>query len=497
MMRALNSRSKTYEFKTLSTALNLEATAIAWNPDLIILDLYLPEYNGIEILRDLVGRHGSVVFPIVIATGTGSETLAVEAMKLGALDYVVKDGLTALRLEEVVTRAIQKSFLQKKILEQTKLLKLHQKRLTLAMESANMGAWEWDTVTNLIYWDSQTAKVMGITETQVARPINEFLANVQEKYRSEIFKLSALPEVYREYDYVFPVEQNGQTVRWVKNFGKADDSNLQDGKAVLFYGTCLDVTDQHLYKELQAAHLLSSRTDVLGLHVERELREQFVSTLSHDLRNPLAAAKMGTELILRSEGGKAIGKQLGRILLNLNRVDHMIQDLLDANRIGAGQAVPLNVSACDLEEAISECLEGLRLDFGERFSFNQAQKIEGYWDKFGIQRVFENLLTNAVKYGLPDSLITVSVIKSDLGVKILFHNLSQGLSITDQEKIFKPFHRTSTADNSNVRGWGLGLTIVRGITESHGGHVSVESVLGESVTFVVELPLDCRNMLKK
>jgi signal transduction histidine kinase len=356
------------------------------------------------------------------------------------------------------------------------------------MESANMGSWEWDTQADLIYWDNQTAQIMGIEETLVPRPFAEFIANVNPEFVVESFKNLSAIETYQEYNYVFPVTHKDKSVHWVKNYGKADDAFLKDGKSIRFNGTSLDVTDQHLYKELQASNLSSSRTDVISLNLEKVLREQFVSTLSHDLRNPLAAAKMSTDMLIRKSPGLPIMKFLNRISVCLTRVDHMIEDLLDANRIGAGQTLPLNKSFCDLNEVITDCLFGLRLDNGDRFVFAPGAPVVGHWDKFGLLRVFENLLTNAVKYGIEGTSITIVLTESPEEVSISFNNKSLGLTEAEQEKIFKPFHRTSSADNSNVRGWGLGLTIVKGIVEAHGGSVSISSILNEDVTFTVRLP---------
>lgn len=489
MVRFLrSSKIQEFEFHCLESAEQLDQVAQEWTPDIIILDLYLPGLGGMDLLRIQNEKLGKAQYPIIIATGTGNEATAVEAMKLGALDYIVKEGLNSFKLEAVVMRALERSLLEQKIQKQNDLISISQKRLQLAMESANMGAWEWDTQTNLIYWDNQTAQIMGIPETLVPRPFAEFIANVNPQFVVESFKRHSSVETYKEYNYVFPVVHKDGSIHWVKNYGKADESFYENGESIRFNGTSLDVTDQHLYKELQASILSVSRTDVLSLILEKELREQFVSTLSHDLRNPLAAAKMSADMLIRSSQGLPIIKSLNRIVVSLNRVDHMIQDLLDANRIGAGQSLPLSKTECDLNEIINDCLFSLRLDFGERFIFKFNDPVIGYWDKFGILRVFENLLTNAVKYGIADTEITITVQETITDIDVSFNNKSVGLTEAEQEKVFKPFHRTNSADNSNVRGWGLGLTIVKGITEAHGGTVSVSSIINEDVTFTVRLP---------
>lgn len=162
-------------------------------------------------------------------------------------------------------------------------------------------------------------------------------------------------------------------------------------------GVCLIATDlkeQRRYEE--------TRAEVQRLSLEQELRERFVSTLSHDLRNPLAAAKTSAEIIVRypcqMEKHSALGS---RIVRNVERADKMIQDLLDTNRIRAGERLPLLVSKCDLLETTNATLQELSMAAGDRFVLNAEESVVGYWSCEQLRRVIANLVTNALRYGTP------------------------------------------------------------------------------------------------
>jgi signal transduction histidine kinase len=234
---------------------------------------------------------------------------------------------------------------------------------------------------------------------------------------------------------------------------------------------------------------------------ERDLREQFVSALSHDLRSPLTAAKVSAELIARAANSGGWTKKLSeRILDTLKRMDHMIQDLLDANSIRAGKALPLNISECDLKELITSVLDELKIVHRSRFFLSEIstdgdrEDIKGYWDYRGITRVLENLCSNAIKYGSPKTPVKVSYGAKGDYVFISVHNEGKPIPLEEQKTLFSPFYQGKSIHSSEprARGWGLGLTLVRGIVEGHDGEVRFESG-DQGTTFTVQLPKDARS----
>jgi signal transduction histidine kinase len=233
---------------------------------------------------------------------------------------------------------------------------------------------------------------------------------------------------------------------------------------------------------------------VENLEHERELRERFVLALTHDLRTPITALKMSAQLLSRKADDPNFVRTISkRIISSVDRADQMIRDLLDANRIKAGEKLPLQIKQTNMFEVIEETLAGLNVIHEDRFNLSSENKlIVGYWDKDSVQRVIENLASNAIKYGTDTKKVSVKLLKRDDTVEISIHNEGNPISLSEQQDIFNPFRRTSSAISGGQVGWGVGLTLVKGLVESHGGSVTVSSSSSQGTTFQVKLPEDSR-----
>lgn len=226
------------------------------------------------------------------------------------------------------------------------------------------------------------------------------------------------------------------------------------------------------------------------LEMERKIREQFVQTLTHDLRTPLTAVKVSADLMLlkmkRSNDYSMCVDLATRISDAANRTDKMIRDLLDANQIRAGEAIRLSYSAVQLEEVMNACAKIFVNDF-HRIKVEVKEEIIGVWDVEGIRRILENLIGNAIKYGDDETVIGVRAKALDGDVIISVENQGTPIPESKISTLFDPFKRE---DNVGIqRGWGLGLTVVKGLTEAHNGTISVTST-DEKTVFSIKIPRD-------
>jgi PAS domain S-box-containing protein len=225
------------------------------------------------------------------------------------------------------------------------------------------------------------------------------------------------------------------------------------------------------------------------LNTERKLREEFVSSLSHDLRTPLTAAKLGLQILAhKSADSSDVRHRTTGVVKHLERINHMIEDLLDANRIHAGENLPMMRSQVDLVLLARSTLDDLAEVHGPRFVLEGVAGAVGNWSRHHIRRVLENLANNAVKYGCPTGAITVSVTTLlDSRVLLSVHNFGNPIPAEEQHLLFEQFQRTTSARRSGLSGWGLGLALARGIVEAHGGEVRVESTPESGTKFSVLL----------
>lgn len=230
---------------------------------------------------------------------------------------------------------------------------------------------------------------------------------------------------------------------------------------------------------------------VAKLKEERMLRERFVSALTHDLRTPLTSAKLNAQILgQRPNDPAAVIAQSKKISKGIDRADRMIQDLLDANRIKAGEELPMQLVEFDLTDVARSTLDELSSVYGKRFVLKTKTPVVGSWSKQDLRRVIENLANNAVKYGDPDREITISIAKElNEKVALTVQNFGNPIPKDEQLTLFKQFRRSTGAQKSGKKGWGIGLTLVRGIVKAHGGEITVESNKNEGTTFRVILPL--------
>ncbi|HYG76802.1 MAG TPA: HAMP domain-containing sensor histidine kinase [Planctomycetota bacterium] len=233
-----------------------------------------------------------------------------------------------------------------------------------------------------------------------------------------------------------------------------------------------------------------------ALQKERELREQFVAALTHDLRQPLSSARVSAQLLQRDPDGPSRTTLIARTLESLNRIERMVGDLLDATQIRAGHKLSLVISECDLAKICQSVTGEVATSAGDRFVCKFPEgTIRGFWDEANVSRALSNLLSNAVKYGDPAEKVEITFFKKNDYVHVAVSNRGSPLSAAEQRMIFMPYYRANSARHTGKKGWGLGLTLVKGIAEAHGGDVSVSSD-GGVTTFTLILPIDARQFVE-
>lgn len=221
------------------------------------------------------------------------------------------------------------------------------------------------------------------------------------------------------------------------------------------------------------------------------LRERFVAALTHDLRNPLATAVAAADLIKHSADPDQMKSLADRIINNLDRMDGMIQNLLDAMVFHTGERLLLRIESFDMLELAREVAEQFNSVHGALFEV-RGSPVTGYWDREALRRCIENLAGNAVKHGAKGRPVRVSVVSLHERVVVSVHNEGPPILPERMESVFQVFQRAVSAREEGSRGWGIGLPYVRGVAESHGGSVTVDSTAQRGTTFTIDMPVDSR-----
>jgi K+-sensing histidine kinase KdpD len=180
-----------------------------------------------------------------------------------------------------------------------------------------------------------------------------------------------------------------------------------------------------------------------------------------------------------------------RIIGNSQRMDRMIQDLLDVTIFQNGERLNLHLSSFGIMEVVKEVQEQLAETCGARLQV-AGDAISGWWDRDAMKRVLENLLDNALKYGAPGTAIQVRIVSSHDRMLLSVHNEGDAIPQNELESIFQVFRRAEAAKEGEKRGWGIGLPYVRSVAECHGGSVEIDSAPGRGTTLGIDVPVDAR-----
>jgi signal transduction histidine kinase len=216
--------------------------------------------------------------------------------------------------------------------------------------------------------------------------------------------------------------------------------------------------------------------------------EKVLSTISHDIRNSLGVSAMAVDLMQHfSDKPEKLRSLIATALGGLDQTDKMIQDLLDATCIREGKPISMKFEYCDLCDVVQNIYEELNFVHSERFRFARPEPIMGFWNP--AVRAVENLGSNAVKYGSEGRPIIITLYSNADNAMISVHNEGNEIQEADRAKLFDRFYRTKSAEETSMKGWGLGLAVVKEVAETHDGAVSVESNKEAGTTFSITAPI--------
>ena len=232
------------------------------------------------------------------------------------------------------------------------------------------------------------------------------------------------------------------------------------------------------------------------LEQANQLKDQFLSMASHELKTPITTIRGQAQIMLRRlSKQKELPGEFSDVRTALEKIDEqtyrltaLVDDLLDLSSIRSGK-IELRFSRCDVRDICSSVVEDQRLLSGRSIELEgPATPVMLKADSERLSQVVTNLVSNAIKYSPDESPVQVSVRQREKAVLIEVHDRGQGIPKDQHKRIFETFYRSPDAETARKSGWGLGLAICKDLVERHGGYLWCESQVGEGSTFFVELP---------
>ena len=220
----------------------------------------------------------------------------------------------------------------------------------------------------------------------------------------------------------------------------------------------------------------------------QEMREKLVGSLAHDIRNPISAAYFALDIINANDDSHRINKLKRMGLRSLKKSLELVDGLLDAISVKAGEGLTLNFSQVDIVKEMRWVYKEAAEIYNNEIEFESDEhEIVGVFDGTAIRRVVENLVTNAVKHGKRNSKIRMALENKKEEVVIKVHNIGDPIDESSQSKIFGFLNRGNNSTNTDLEGWGMGLTLVKSVAYAHGGKVNLESTKEKGTTFSISL----------
>jgi PAS domain S-box-containing protein len=350
--------------------------------------------------------------------------------------------------------------------------------LALAMRAGKMGAWSRDLVRDTVWWSPELAAIFGLADDQDYQRLRLFdLLGPEDRERLPAAIEHALAN---RTDYVleftFKHAASGEW-RWLEARGKATYD--ADGRPLMLHGLGIDITDR--------------RRAVEALQEADRRKDDFLATLAHELRNPLAPISSGLQ-ILRAASSDPIATAQAREIMErqVTQMIRLVDDLLDVARITTGK-VEMRNEAIDLAAAISDAVETatpLITAGGQSLQVETpVEPLLVHADRTRLAQVFANLLNNSIRYSEPGQPIAISASRDGDQAVVRVKDAGMGIHADMLPRVFDMFRQADRTGGRSRGGLGIGLFIVKRIVEMHGGTVEVASPgLGQGTEFVVRIP---------
>jgi len=367
-------------------------------------------------------------------------------------------------------------------------------RLLMAMRASRMGTWTRDLdETNQVRWSAELEAIFGLEPGEFPGTEEAFFDFVHPEDRKALVQAVAGAIANRtDYEIDFRYTTKDGKPGWMVGRGRAFYD--VDGKPYRLAGLGLDVTARKRAEAEREQLIEREHTARTEAEEANRIKDEFLATLSHELRTPLTAM-LGWLSMLRKErlDKETTAHALETVERNARAQAQLIEDLVDVSRIAGGK-LNLEVEPVDLMSLVAAAVDivrpaanakGVQIEISNESSLGHVAG-----DAARLQQIIWNLLSNAVKFSSRGGHVYISLRRSGSSAELEVRDTGMGIDPEFLPRVFERFRQAESPVTRSHRGLGLGLAIVRHLTELHGGTVTAESPGdGLGATFTIRIPL--------
>jgi PAS domain S-box-containing protein len=445
-------------------------------PELILSDVMMPRLDGFGLLHRLRADPRTREVPVILLSARAGEESRVEGLEAGADDYLVKP-FSARELLARVSAHLQMARLRR---EASEALRQSEERFRQLAENINEVFWMTDRqTTQLLYISPAYERVWGRSFQSLYENPRSFMDAIhpedRERVRTAVLENQSRGE---QTDKEYRVVRPDGSIRWVRD--RAFPVKDAQGKFYRLVGIVEDFTER---KEAEEALKDANRR-----------KDEFLATLAHELRNPLAPIRNAVELLRRGSGDGAV-TEMARTMMErqLAQMVRLVDDLLDISRITQGK-LHLRNERVELAAVVHNAVEASRplidAQAHELTVTLPPQPVHLEADPIRLAQVFSNLLNNAAKYTEKGGDIWLTAERQGAGVVVSVRDTGIGIAADYLPRLFEMFSQVEPALERSQGGLGIGLALVHGLVELHGGNIEAHSAgPGMGSEFTVWLPV--------
>lgn len=484
VVRALKGSALNYTVTEIQDAESGINSLISNSYDCVFLDYLLPGTDGLTLLKKV--RLLGIRTPIVIITSQGDEKIAVEMMKAGASDYLIKTQINAHGIAQILRNVIKLQDIEKQREEAEVALKISEGRLAEAQKIARIGNWEFNFKSKSIYWSEEIYRIFDVD--QVFTPdFHNYLTLFHPEDIPLIKNTLNKAKIGEHFNVDFRILLKDGSIKFAAANGYLVLNANQE--VIKMIGTVQDITSRKLVeKELIEAKRTAEESIII--------KEQFLANMSHEIRTPMNAIIGFTRLLLKQELNEEQKKYIEAIHYSGENLLVIINDILDFSKIQSGK---LTFEETDfyLPEIISPLLDMFEPKAKEKnieliYELENIIPLSFKGDPVRLNQVLLNLFSNAVKFTENGYIkLQIKVLEydaQDAMIEFIVEDSGIGIPENKLTAIFDSFTQAASDTTRKYGGTGLGLTIVKSIVELQGGSVEVKSKVGMGTSFTIHLP---------